>query len=170
MVLTATDRDDVADRLACYEAGADDCVFRPFHLGELAAKLRGFQRRRNGGASFALLATGDAIVDCAALELKVRDRSQSLTKREAELLAILARADGRTVDRERVLREAWGAPAWATNNSVDVYVGYVRRKLDLLSANVTVKTVRGSGFQIVQRKTRAAPAEADPHRRFALQK
>lgn len=170
IVLTATDRDDVADRLACYEAGADDCVFRPFHLGELAAKLRGFQRRRNGGASFALLATGDAIVDCAALELKVRDRSQSLTKREAELLAILARADGRTVDRERVLREAWGAPAWATNNSVDVYVGYVRRKLDLLSANVTVKTVRGSGFQIVQRKARAAPAEAAPDRRFALQK
>lgn len=153
IVVVATDHDSLAERLACYAAGADDCVFKPFHLIELAAKIRALQRRRAGDALLSLLSTGDATLDCSALELRVADRSRGLTKREAELLAILARAEGEPVDREQVLREAWGAPAWTTSNSVDVYVGYVRRKLDLLESDVTVKTVRGRGFQVVRRKT-----------------
>lgn len=162
IVVVATDRDSLPERLACYEAGADDCLFRPFSLDEMAAKLRALQRRRAGGLAMTLLTNGDAVVDYGSLELKVGEKSQSLTKREAELLAILARAEGEPVGRERVLREAWGAPAWMTNNSVDVYVGYVRRKLDLLSANVTVKTVRGLGFQLVRRKTRNSSLEDRP--------
>lgn len=160
-VVVATERDAVAERLACYAAGADDCIYAPFHADEVAAKLRALQRLRSGGSEIRLLAEGDAVVDSAALELRVGERAQSVTKREAELLAILARAEGEPVGRERVLREAWGGPAWMTNNSVDVYVGYVRRKLDLLSANVTVKTVRGQGFQIVRRTSRGQAQAAE---------
>ncbi|WP_020180086.1 response regulator transcription factor [Methylopila sp. M107] len=158
IVLVATDHDSFEERLACYEAGADDCLPGPYRLDEVSAKLRAWQRRRSGASVYSLLPTGDATVDTGALELKVGPRSQSLTKREAELLAILARADGAPVPRERVLREAWGGPAWMTNNSVDVYVGYVRRKLDLLDSDVTVKTVRGLGFQLSRRKARRSSA------------
>lgn len=158
MVMVATDADSLDERLACYEAGADDCMFRPFRLVELAAKIKALRRRRATDVAMPLLSTGDAVVDWGSLELRVSDRAQSLTKREVELLTILAQADGGVVHRERVLREAWGGPAWMTNNSVDVYVGYVRRKLDLLGSDVTVKTVRGFGFQIVRRKTRTSAA------------
>ncbi|MDR4307988.1 response regulator transcription factor [Chelatococcus sambhunathii] len=159
VVIVATGRDEPDERLACYEAGADDCLAGPVRVDELVAKLRAWRRRRSGDAAFPLIAAGDAIVDLSALELKVAGRSQSLTKREAELLAILVRAGDEPVPRERVLREAWGGPAWMTSNSVDVYVGYVRRKLDLLDSNVTVTTVRGQGFRLARRKDRRRAPE-----------
>ncbi|MFD1332943.1 response regulator transcription factor [Methylopila musalis] len=155
IAVIATDADVLAERLACYEAGADACFHRPFHLSELGAKLRALLRRRGGGA-VALITGGDAVLDHRGLELKVGERRQDLTRRETELLALLARANGALVERESVLREAWGAPSSMTNNSVDVYVGYVRRKLALLGSNVTVRTVRGVGFRLV-RKPPAAP-------------
>ncbi|GLK76755.1 DNA-binding response regulator [Methylopila jiangsuensis] len=156
IAVVATDADVLAERLACYEAGADACFHRPFHLSELAAKLRALLRRRGGGA-MALITGGDAVLDHRGLELKVGDRRQDLTRRETELLALLARANGALVDRESVLREAWGAPSSMTHNSVDVYVGYVRRKLAKLGSDVTVRTVRGAGFHLVRRP---APAPA----------
>lgn len=161
IVVIATDSDVLAERLACYEAGADACFHRPFHLSELAAKLRALLRRRGGGAT-ALITGGDAVLDHRGLELKVGDRRQDLTRRETELLALLARANGALVEREAVLREAWGAPSSMTHNSVDVYVGYVRRKLARLSSNVTVRTVRGVGFRLVRKAPPAVGRGASP--------
>lgn len=146
--LALADGDDVERRLAAYEAGVDDCLFKPFHFRELVAKLRAFGRRSAYGVATPLLAHASVVVDQTALELRVDDRATGLTKREADLLVLLARAEGGVVRREDVIRDAWGAPAGVTGNLVDVYVGYARRKLVELGSNVQIRSVRGEGFRL----------------------
>ncbi|WP_020180208.1 response regulator transcription factor [Methylopila sp. M107] len=165
--LAVIDHDDVDLRLAAYEAGADDCVSRPFHLRELVAKLNALRRRRMRDSVVQLLPGADAAVDLIASELKVADRSRNLTRREADLVALLARAGGGAVRREDVLRDAWGAAPGLTGNLVDVYVGQVRRKLSQLGADVTIKSVRGEGFRVSGlpapfRRQSSPPAKPEP--------
>lgn len=155
--VVVTDRDDVDVRLAAYEAGADECLSKPFHLRELMAKLRALKRRAVLASTLPLLPNARTTVDRAALELKFADHVRQLTKREADLLAILGRAGGNVVRRDDILREAWGAVRGVTENLVDVYVGYARRKLDDLGADVAITSVRGEGFRLVERHT-ARPA------------
>ena len=148
--LALAEADDVEGRLAAYEAGADDCLSKPFHFRELVAKLRAFGRRSAFDGATPLLARAFAVVDQATLELRVADRTTGLTKREADLLVLLARAGGGVVRREDVIRDAWGAPAGVTGNLVDVYVGYARRKLGDLGSDVQIRSVRGAGFRLVR--------------------
>lgn len=150
--MVLADRDDVDLRIAAYEAGADDCLSRPFHLRELVAKLRALTRRAGRGAVAPLLPAAAAVIDVAALELRIGERVRRLTKREADLLVLLGKAAGGVVRREDVLHDAWGAPAGVTGNLVDVYVGYARRKLDEIDADVAIKSVRGEGFRLVERR------------------
>ncbi|GBD48761.1 response regulator receiver protein [Methylopila sp. Yamaguchi] len=154
-VIVAAATDDLEARLACYEAGADDCLAPPFAPREFAAKLAALRRRRAAGDPMPLLAGYVARLDVGALLLRADGRSRSVTKREADLLVLLARSAGASVAREDVLRKAWGAPARMTPNSVDVYVGYARRKLELLGADVTIETVRGVGFRLAPRAAQA---------------
>lgn len=149
--LVVADLDDVDLRIAAYEAGADDCLSRPFHLRELVAKLRAMNRRANRRGAVALLPSAVAVIDPLSLELRIGDRVRRLTKREADLLVLLGRAGGKVVRREDVLRDAWDAPPGVTGNLVDVYVGYARRKLDDIGADVAIKSVRGEGFRLAQR-------------------
>lgn len=150
--IVVTDRDDVDMRIAAYEAGADDCLSKPFHLRELVAKLKALKRRAARGATTPLLAPAATTIDLAALELRIGDRMRRLTKREGDLLTTLARAGGGVVRREDVLRDAWDAPPGVTGNLVDVYVGYARRKLEEIGADVVIKSVRGEGFRLVERR------------------
>lgn len=146
--MVVTDQDDLGFRLAAYAAGADDCLSKPFHLRELAAKLRALRRRGLASSAIRLHADSEAVVDLIALELRFAGRTKNLTKREADLLALLARAGGGAVRREDVLRDAWDAAPGLTGNLVDVYVGYVRRKMDQLGAGLSIKSVRGEGFRL----------------------
>lgn len=154
--IAVTERDDVEARLAAYDAGADDCLSKPFHFRELVAKLRALQRRSRAGSLVPLLDGAGAAVDQVALELRMAGRSRSLTKREADLLVTLAQARGASVGRDEVLRVAWDAAPGLTENLVDVYVGYARRKLLQLGADVAVRSVRGKGFRIVAEPPGAA--------------
>lgn len=147
--LAVTEQDSLELRLAAYDAGADDCLSRPFHPRELTAKLQALRRRGRSGSTIPLLAGHRAAVDLVAQNLRVDGKTKTLTKREADLLALLARAAGEPVRREDVLREAWGAAPGLSGNLVDVYVGYLRRKLKFLGASVAIGSVRGEGFQLI---------------------
>jgi len=150
-IIAIFDKDDVDARVMAYNLGADDCLSRPFHLRELIAKLHAHRRRSFAGSVAPLLATAATAIDLIALELKIGDRTLAVTKREADLLVSLSRAAGRVVRREDVLRNIWGVAPGVAANLVDVYVGYARRKLSQIDADVRIKSVRGEGFCLVAR-------------------
>jgi DNA-binding response OmpR family regulator len=138
-------RDEVSDRVAGLEAGADDYVVKPFDLEELVARLRALLRRAPA-KELTLLRVGDLIVDPAARTVRRAGREIDLTRREFELLEELARHRGIVLTRAQLLERVWGYDFDADGNVVDVFVGYLRRKLEATGEPRMIHTVRGVGF------------------------
>ena len=138
-------RDEVEDRIAGLEAGADDYVVKPFDLEELVARLRALLRRAPS-AEDELIRVGDLIVDPAQRSVRRNGRVIELTRREFELLEELARHRGIVLSRKQLLERVWGYDFEVDGNVVDVFVGYLRRKLEAAGESRIVHTVRGVGF------------------------
>lgn len=143
-------RSSVDDRIAGLESGADDYLVKPFVLAELVARIRAMLRRRSASAPGAPatppLVVGPLSVDVAGRRVHLDDREIPLTKREFELIEILARNAGVVLSRERLLDLVWGYDFVADTNVVDVFVGYLRRKFEADGTPRLVHTVRGVGF------------------------
>ena len=138
-------RDEVDDRVRGLQAGADDYVVKPFALEEVAARLHALLRRRPAGE--------DEVVEAGDLRLDPRPHSATrgardldLTRREFELLALLLRHAGEVLDRRRLHEEVWGYTFDPKTNVADVFVGYLRRKLEAGGEPRVLHTVRGVGF------------------------
>jgi two-component system response regulator PrrA len=138
-------RDEVQDRIAGLEAGADDYVVKPFDLEELVARLRALLRRVPSAES-SLIRLGDLIVDPAQRTVHRAGRDIELTRREFELLEELARHRGMVLSRQQLLERVWGYDFEVDGNVVDVFVGYLRRKLEARGEPRMIHTVRGVGF------------------------
>ncbi|SEL26841.1 two-component system, OmpR family, response regulator PrrA [Rhodococcus maanshanensis] len=144
-------RASVDDRVSGLEAGADDYLVKPFVLAELVARIRAMLRRRTTPPVAAAppqgaITVGPLTVDLLGRRANEGDREIELTKREFELLAILARNSGVVLSRERLLELVWGYDFVADTNVVDVFVGYLRRKLESNGSPRLLHTVRGVGF------------------------
>ncbi|MCK8673504.1 response regulator transcription factor [Rhodococcus sp. HM1] len=139
-------RSAVDDRIAGLEAGADDYLTKPFVLAELVARIKAMLRRGRGGAPSATVRVGDLELDPAGRRVHLAGVPVELTKREFELLEVLARNTGIVLTRERLLSLVWGYDFDSDTNVVDVFVGYLRRKLEAGGAPRLVHTVRGVGF------------------------
>jgi two-component system response regulator MprA len=142
-ILMLTARDDVADRVAGLDAGADDYLVKPFATDELLARIRALLRR--GQDVSELVSFADVTLDVAARAAERGGRSIALTAREAELLALLLRNGARVTTREQALARVWGDEGAATANVVDRYVTNLRRKL---GEPPLIRTVRGRGFAV----------------------
>jgi len=145
-VLSAND--EVAHRVAGLEAGADDYMVKPFALPELVARLRALLRRA-GAASEGdgeVVEVGDLMVDPARRIARRGEREMELTRREFDLLEVLARNDGLVLSRSQLLERVWGYDFEIDSNVVDVFVGYLRRKLEVGGEPRMIQTVRGVGF------------------------
>jgi two-component system response regulator MprA len=140
-ILMLTARDSVPDRVAGLEAGADDYLVKPFAVTELVARLRALTRRR--GEPGELLSYADLVLDVPARAATRAGRVIELTGREASLLELLLREQGRTVTREQSIERIWDGAA--EPNVVDRYVTRLRRKL---GAPPLIRTMRGSGFSL----------------------
>ena len=140
-------RDEVADRVAGLQAGADDYLVKPFAIAELTARLQALLRRR-GTSSTGPLVVGDIVVDARRHVATRSGRELELTRREFDLLEVFARHQGQVLSREQLLRLVWGYASDVETNVVDVFVGYVRRKLEAGGEPRTLHTVRGVGWAL----------------------
>jgi DNA-binding response OmpR family regulator len=138
-------RDDVEDRVRGLQAGADDYVVKPFALEEIAARLHALLRRRPAGQDETLVA-GDLVLDPRSHTARRAGSDLGLTRRELELLAVLLRHAGEVLDRRRLHAEVWGYDFDPGTNVADVFVGYLRRKLEAGGEPRVLHTVRGVGF------------------------
>lgn len=144
-VLLLTVRDEVRDRVEGLDAGADDYVTKPFALEELLARLRALLRRTGSGET-GLLCFADVTLDQTSREVQRGARSLSLTRTEFELLALFLAHPRQVLTREIIFDRVWGYDFGPASNSLEVYVGYLRRKLEAGGEPRLVHTVRGVGY------------------------
>ena len=142
-VIVLTAKDDVTDRVANLEAGADDYVTKPFSFSELLARIRA-RLRGTGQIAATTLRLGDLTLDVLRREAQYRDRRVELSSREMALLETFMRHPGQVLSQAQLLDRVWGYDHEPGSNVVEVYVGYLRRKVDAQ----LIETVRGVGYRL----------------------
>jgi two-component system response regulator MprA len=147
-VLMLTARDQVGDRVEGLDAGADDYLVKPFALDELNARVRALLRRAGGDDHGERLTYLDLTLDLTSSKAHRGDRPLELTRTEQRLLELLLRNPEQVLPRDMIYERVWGHDISATSNSLDVYVGYLRRKTEDGGEPRLIHTVRGVGFRL----------------------
>lgn len=145
-VILVTARDAVPDKVAGLDAGADDYLAKPFAIEELLARLRARLRRQPHGDDATVVSVGDLLIDGARRRVTRGDQPIELTKTEFDLLHFLARNRDIVVTRDTLLREVWNYEYAGSSNIVDVFIGYLRSKIEKSSDTRLIHTVRGVGY------------------------
>lgn len=148
-VLMLTAHDALDERVAALDAGADDFLTKPFELEELHARVRaqlrrhGYDSQRDATSSLEL---GDLSIDLISRDVKRGESAINLSQREFDLLVCLVQEAGKVLPRQQILETVWGAPFVGDPNALDVYMGYLRRKLERSGLPQLLHTSRGVGF------------------------
>jgi two-component system OmpR family response regulator len=157
-VLMLTARDGVGDRVRGLDVGADDYLTKPFAFAELLARIRALVRRGTPSRP-AVLRAGDLTLDPATHRVARGDVAIDLTAKEFALLEYLMRHPGEVLSRTRLIEHLWDFAYEGGSNVVDVYVRYLREKVDRPFGRDTIETVRGAGYRLREER---AVAPADP--------
>ena len=144
-VLLLTARDSIEDRVIGLDAGADDYLVKPFAFDELLARLRVLLRRKSGAVSD-VITIADLVVYCAGRTVERAGRPVTLSSKEFAVLEYLARNSGVVLSREKISRHIWNYDYEGGSNVVDVYIRYLRKKLDEGFEPKLIHTVRGAGY------------------------
>ncbi|MER7763523.1 response regulator transcription factor [Streptomyces sp. NPDC097619] len=147
-VLVLTARDQIGDRVAGLDAGADDYLSKPFATEELLARVRALLRRTEPSPDPELLTAGDLVLDPAARTARRGDRPLDLTKTEFDVLELLLLHRGAVLTRARMYERIWGYDFDTASRSLDVYIGYLRRKTERDGAPRIIHTVRNVGYTV----------------------
>jgi DNA-binding response OmpR family regulator len=143
-VIILTARDDVSDKVGGLEGGADDYVTKPFRFEELLARVRA-RLRDERTVERTVLRAGTVVLDLRTRRAATDGRTVDLTAREFTMLEVLIRHAGQVLSREQLLSHVWGYDYDPGSNVVDVYIGYLRRKL----GSNSIETVRGMGYRLI---------------------
>jgi two-component system response regulator QseB len=143
-VIILTARDDVSDKVGGLEGGADDYVTKPFRFEELLARVRA-RLRDERTVERTVLRAGSVVLDLRTRRASTDGRTVDLTAREFTMLEVLIRHAGQVLSREQLLSHVWGYDYDPGSNVVDVYIGYLRRKL----GSNSIETVRGMGYRLI---------------------
>ncbi len=147
-VLMLTARDQVEDRVAGLDAGADDYVVKPFALEELLARVRALLRRSGADAGEGPIRFADLELDAATHEVRRDGEQIELTRTEFALLELFMRNPRQVLTRSVIFERVWGYDFGYASNSLDVYVGYLRRKTEAGGRPRLIQTVRGVGYAL----------------------
>lgn len=147
-VLLVSAKDGEIDQADGLDLGADGYLVKPFSFVVLLAQLRAVLRRAGTGTARGPLRVGDLLIDRAAREVSWQGTPVPMSAREFAVLEALAGRVGTVLSKDELLAAVWGTEQAATRNVVEVYVGYVRRKLEAVGAGEVVRTVRGHGYQV----------------------
>ena len=147
-VILLTARDEVMDKVSGLDQGADDYITKPFAIEELFARIRTCLRKKAGPAEQALTAQGLTLYP-ERHQVKFKDTAIELTLKEFELLQCLLENKGRVLSRDALLNNVWGYDFQGETNAVDVYISFLREKIDHQFGIKLIHTVRGVGYQIL---------------------
>ncbi len=151
-ILVLTARGLVEDRVVGLDTGADDYLVKPFAFDELLARVRALSRRFNisaNGSDTMELRCGDITLDCRSHTARRADMGLSLTATEWQVLECLMRHAGQALSREQIFNQVWSHDSLANITMVDVYISYLRRKLQVPAEQISpIETVRGIGYRI----------------------
>ena len=147
-VLMLTARDAVEDRVLGLESGADDYLVKPFSFAELLARVKALSRRQIQAHVEEQLEVGDLVLDLARHEARRGDEVIDLTAKEFQLLEYLMRNAGNVLTRTQILDHVWGYNFDSFSNVVDIYVHYLRNKIDRGFSEPLIRTVRGVGYSL----------------------
>ena len=148
-ILMLTARDAVEDRIAGLDTGADDYLTKPFDFGELLARLRALARRGPAERA-AVLRVGDLELDPASRRVRRGDTDIELSTKEFQLLEVFMSNPGTVLSRFQLLEGAWDTDYEHRSNVIDVYVRYLREKIDRPFGVETIETVRGAGYRLIE--------------------
>ena len=160
-VLILTARGEVDDRVKGLDLGADDYLAKPFAFKELLARVHALLRRRYDNRN-PILQAGDLQIDTTARRVTLGEKEVGLSPREYHLLELLARKAGAVVSRPEIWAHVYEFDSDTTSNVVDVYIGYLRKKLDAPDTPSLIETVRGHGYRL---RTDSDSSPAAPGRR-----
>jgi two-component system OmpR family response regulator len=148
LVLLLTAKDSLQAKVEGLKAGADDYVTKPFAFDELIARIEALLRRRPAATSDPTLQVGDLVLDPLSKKVRRGEREIKLTAKEFKLLAYLMSHRGAVISRTRLLNNVWGLGFDPETKVVDVYIRYLRQKIDCEGETPLIKTVRGFGYVI----------------------
>ena len=146
-VLMLTAKAEIEDRVAGLEAGADDYLPKPFATSELIARVKALGRRSEV-YSDAVKKAGNLVLDSNKYEMRVGDKSVSLTNKEYQLMELFILHPGFVFSTEHLMEKIWGLDSESYIDVVWTHIGFVRKKLKSLDANVEIKTIRGAGYSL----------------------
>ena len=153
-VIMLTARDAVMDKVSGLDSGADDYITKPFAIEELLARIRAALRKQSGEgeSGTAALVCGPVVLDADRHEVSVKGTAVELTRREFDLLRYLMEHKGKVISRESLLDNVWGFDFVGETNAVDVYIRFLRAKIDEVFDIKFIHTVRGVGYVIREEK------------------
>ena len=144
-IVMLTARDATMDKVHSLDLGADDYVTKPFEMPELLARIRALLRRTEGEE---ILRVADLEVNTATREVRRGEREINLTAREYDLLEFMIRNPRRVLSREFLLSRVWDQEFSVTTNAVEVYIAYLRKKVDASGERPLIRTIRGAGYAL----------------------
>jgi two-component system, OmpR family, response regulator ArlR len=145
-VILLTARGETEDKVSGLDSGADDYLPKPFQMEELLARLRALGRRKNELVPDGILKYGDIELNPSNLGLSCRNEEFKLTLKEFQLLELLIKRKGMIISKDAIVEKLWGYESDAEYNNAEVYVSFLRKKLNNIKSGVSIRTVRGAGY------------------------